>query len=71
MRVTIVGAGATGGTAGAYLARSGTAVEMVDKDTAHVAVMADKGLAIQALDEISLTGVQEVREVIEHGWSVK
>ncbi len=51
MRVTIVGAGAIGGTVGAYLARSGTAVEMVDKDAGHVTAMAAKGLTIQGFDE--------------------
>jgi 2-dehydropantoate 2-reductase len=71
VRVTVVGAGATGGTAGAYLARSGTAVEMVDKDAAHVAAMAETGLTIQALDEIWLTAVEEAREGIEHGWDAR
>jgi 2-dehydropantoate 2-reductase len=51
MRVTIVGAGAIGGTVGAYLARSGAAVEMVDADAAHVFAMAQKGLTIQGFDE--------------------
>ncbi len=60
MRVTIVGAGAIGGTVGAYLARSGTAVEMVDKDAAHVTAMADKGLTIQAFDETFTVGVEAI-----------
>jgi 2-dehydropantoate 2-reductase len=51
VRVTIVGAGAIGGTIGAYLARSGTPVELVDKDAAHVTTMAASGLTIQAFDE--------------------
>jgi 2-dehydropantoate 2-reductase len=60
VRVTIVGAGAIGGTVGACLARSGTAVEMVDKDAAHVAVMAAKGLTIQGLDETFTVPVEAV-----------
>jgi 2-dehydropantoate 2-reductase len=60
MRVTIVGAGAIGGTVGACLARSGTAVEMVDKDAAHVTAMAEKGLTIQGLDETFTAGVDAV-----------
>ena len=60
MRVTIVGAGAIGGTVGAYLARSGTPVEMVDKDAAHVAAMAGNGLTIQAFDETFTVGVQAI-----------
>ena len=51
MRVTIIGAGAIGGTVGAYLARSGTPVEVVDKDAAHATTMATSGLTIQAFDE--------------------
>jgi 2-dehydropantoate 2-reductase len=51
VRVTIVGAGAIGGTVGAYLTRSGTAAEMVDTDAAHVAAMAGNGLTIQGFDE--------------------
>ncbi|HEY6855937.1 MAG TPA: 2-dehydropantoate 2-reductase [Mycobacterium sp.] len=60
MRVTIVGAGAIGGTIGAYLARSGTAVEMVDKDPAHVTTVAEKGLTIQAFDETFTAGVEAI-----------
>ena len=60
MRITIVGAGAIGGTVGAYLARSGTAVEMVDKDAAHVTAMAEKGLTIQGFDETFTVGVEAI-----------
>jgi 2-dehydropantoate 2-reductase len=60
VRVTIVGAGAIGGTVGAYLARSGTAVEMVDADAAHVTAMADRGLTIQGFDETFTVGVEAV-----------
>ncbi|HWG01027.1 MAG TPA: 2-dehydropantoate 2-reductase [Trebonia sp.] len=60
MRVTIVGAGAIGGTVGACLARSGTPVEMVDADAAHVAAMAEKGLTIQGRGEPFTVGVAAV-----------
>lgn len=60
MRVTIVGAGAIGGTVGAYLARSGTPVEMVDTDAAHVAAMAGKGLTIQAFNETFTVPVRAI-----------
>ena len=58
MRVTIVGAGAIGGTVGAQLARSGTAVELVDADATHVAAMTEKGLAIQGYDETFTVDVE-------------
>jgi 2-dehydropantoate 2-reductase len=60
VRVTIVGAGAIGGTVGAYLARSGTPVEMVDKDAEHVAAMAASGLTIQAFDQTFTTAVDAI-----------
>jgi 2-dehydropantoate 2-reductase len=60
VRITIVGAGAIGGTVGAYLARSGTAVEMVDKDAAHVTAMAEQGLTIQGFDETFTVGVEAI-----------
>jgi 2-dehydropantoate 2-reductase len=51
MELTIVGAGAIGGTIGAYLARSGTPVRLVDRDEAHVAAMRERGLTIQGFAE--------------------
>jgi 2-dehydropantoate 2-reductase len=51
VRVTVVGAGAIGGTIGAHLVRSGTEIEVVDADPAHVAAMAERGLIIQGFDE--------------------
>jgi 2-dehydropantoate 2-reductase len=56
-RVTIVGAGAIGGTVGAYLARAGRDVLLVDADAAHVAAMNREGLEIQAFDETFRTPV--------------
>jgi 2-dehydropantoate 2-reductase len=60
VRITVVGGGAIGGTVGAYLARSGTAVEMVDKDAAHVTAMAEQGLTIQGFDETFTVGIEAI-----------
>jgi 2-dehydropantoate 2-reductase len=60
VRVTIVGAGAIGGTVGACLARSGTQVELVDTDAAHVAAIAAKGLTIEGLDETFTVAAEAV-----------
>lgn len=58
--ITIVGAGAIGGTLGAYVARSGQAVRMVDRDEAHVAAMRSRGLTIQAFNETFTVPVEAV-----------
>lgn len=47
MTITIYGAGAIGGTVGAFLARGGFPVLLVDKDLDHVAAMNQHGLTIQ------------------------
>ena len=46
MRITIVGAGAIGGSAGAYLTAAGQDVLLVDRAADHVAAMNDQGLRI-------------------------
>lgn len=51
MRFTVVGAGAIGGTVGAYMTRAGDDIEFVDVDVDHVMAMKDKGLTIQAYNE--------------------
>jgi 2-dehydropantoate 2-reductase len=51
VNITIVGAGAIGGTIGAYLVRSGEQVRLVDRDIDHVEAMRRRGLTIQAFDE--------------------
>lgn len=51
MNVVIVGAGAIGGTIGAYLARAGQTVRLVDRDAAHVAAMRERGLTIRGFAE--------------------
>jgi 2-dehydropantoate 2-reductase len=47
MEITIVGAGAIGGTMGAYLARAGHAVTFVDAVPEHVAAINSAGLTIE------------------------
>lgn len=51
MQVTVVGAGAIGGTVGAYLARAGHAVIFCDAAEAHVAAINDRGLTIRGWEE--------------------
>ncbi len=50
MRFTVVGAGAIGGTVGAYLARAGEDVEFVDVARDHLEAMMASGLTIEAFD---------------------
>lgn len=49
MRITIVGAGAIGGTVGAYLTSAGHDVLLVDTVAEHVAVMNERGLRISGI----------------------
>jgi 2-dehydropantoate 2-reductase len=58
--VTIVGAGAIGGTIGAHLTRAGVAVRLVDKVPEHVAAMRAAGLRIEGFGETFTTGVDAV-----------
>ena len=46
MELTIVGAGAIGGTIGAHLSQAGHAVQLVDQDRAHVAAIQADGLEV-------------------------
>jgi 2-dehydropantoate 2-reductase len=48
--VTIVGAGAIGGTIGAYLTRAGVPVRLVDKVAEHIETMRSTGLRIEGFD---------------------
>jgi 2-dehydropantoate 2-reductase len=50
MQFTVVGAGAIGGTVGAYAARGGEDVVLVDRDREHVEAMRGRGLTIRAYD---------------------
>ncbi|MDR7543070.1 MAG: 2-dehydropantoate 2-reductase [Armatimonadota bacterium] len=51
MRITIVGAGAIGGTMGAYLARAGHEITLVDVASEHVDAINTRGLTIESQDE--------------------
>ncbi len=64
MDITIVGAGAIGGTLGAYLARAGSRVRLADTDADHVAAMRARGLTIQGFAE-TFTVPVEAREPAE------
>jgi 2-dehydropantoate 2-reductase len=58
--ITIVGAGAIGGTVGAYLTRAGVEVRLVDKVAEHVATMRSTGLRIEGFDETFTVTVDAV-----------
>ena len=60
MRYTVFGAGAIGGTVGAYMARAGESVLFVDRDTEHVQAMAQHGLTIRGFDETFTVPAQAV-----------
>jgi 2-dehydropantoate 2-reductase len=51
VRYTVFGAGAIGGTVGAYMVRGGESVLFVDKDVEHVRAMQQRGLTIRGFDE--------------------
>jgi 2-dehydropantoate 2-reductase len=51
MKITIVGAGAIGGTMGAYLARAGHEITFVDAVAEHVEAINARGLAVEGRDE--------------------
>jgi 2-dehydropantoate 2-reductase len=58
MRFTIVGAGAIGGTVGAYMSRGGEDVELVDQAADHVDAMRGRGLSIRGFEESFVTPVR-------------
>jgi 2-dehydropantoate 2-reductase len=66
MRFTVMGAGAIGGTLGAYMVRGGEDVVLVDRAADHVAAIRSRGLTIRAFDEtfsvpVRALSVEEVR----------
>ena len=63
MRYIVFGAGAIGGTVGAYLARAGEAVLFVDRDADHVQAMRARGLTIRAFDETFTVPVEATTPV--------
>lgn len=58
MKFTVLGAGAIGGTIGAYMLRAGEAVRFVDADREHVAAMKARGLTIRGYQETFALPVQ-------------
>lgn len=62
MRYTVVGAGAIGGTIGAYMQRAGESVEFVDAAADHVRRMQAAGLTIRGFDQTFT--VQPVRAML-------
>ncbi|MDO8597516.1 MAG: 2-dehydropantoate 2-reductase N-terminal domain-containing protein, partial [Sulfuricaulis sp.] len=54
MKITIYGAGAIGGCVGAYMARAGVDVLLVDKMTEHVDAMNASGLAITGINDFKV-----------------
>jgi 2-dehydropantoate 2-reductase len=54
VRVTIVGAGAIGGITGAYLARAGVDVTLIDQADEHVDVIRRDGLQVDGLDTFNV-----------------
>jgi 2-dehydropantoate 2-reductase len=60
MRYTVFGAGAIGGTVGAYMARGGEDVLFVDREVEHVRAMQQHGLTIRGFDETFTVPVQAV-----------
>lgn len=58
IRYCIVGAGAIGGTLGAYMVRAGEDVVFVDRDTAHVTRMNTDGLTIRGYRETFTVSVK-------------
>jgi 2-dehydropantoate 2-reductase len=61
MQVTVVGAGAIGGTVGAHLARAGHAVTLCDTVEAHVAAINNHGLTIRGWAQQFTVQVPAVR----------
>lgn len=60
MKFTVLGAGAIGGTVGAYLVRAGESVQFADAARDHVAAMQARGLTIRGYAETFTVPVQAV-----------
>jgi len=51
MPLTLIGAGAIGGTVAAYLVRGGESITLVDADREHVRAMRERGLTIRGFED--------------------
>jgi 2-dehydropantoate 2-reductase len=54
IRFLVIGSGAIGGSAGAYLARAGHEVLFVDTDVDHVRAMRAEGLKLEGRQEFNI-----------------
>lgn len=69
MRVLVWGAGAIGGTMGAYLARAGRDVTLVDNVPEHVAAIRERGLRITGpIDEFTVRAPAFAPESVTGTW---
>jgi 2-dehydropantoate 2-reductase len=71
MKLTIIGAGAIGGTIGAHMFRAGHDITLCDADTAHVAAIREHGLHIEGpvnefTVDIHAITPDELPDTIEH-----
>ncbi|HEU5422461.1 MAG TPA: 2-dehydropantoate 2-reductase [Nitrolancea sp.] len=70
MRVTVVGAGAIGGTAGALLHQAGHQVTLVDRDEAHVAAINRDGFrlsgAVELVEPVPAITAERLPELVQH-----
>lgn len=64
MKITVIGAGAIGGVIGAYLARGGCDVMLLDVVAEHVRIMQEKGLKIITPESETVIPVQA--DTVEH-----
>lgn len=71
MKLLVWGAGAIGGTIGAYLARSGLDVTFVDANRAHVEALHERGLELQGPINAFRIPVQALhRDEVEGEWEI-
>ncbi len=67
MQLTIIGAGAIGGTVGAHMARSGHDIVLCDVDADHVAAINRDGLTIEGPVEnftVAVTAITPISSLI-------
>ena len=65
MRFTVIGAGAVGGSLGAFLTRAGHVVTLVDKVAEHVQAINDGGLRIEGQQAFSVRVPAQVPEQVQ------
>ena len=69
MRVTVIGAGAIGGTAGTFLHQAGHDVTLVDRDAAHVAAINQNGFrlsgAVDVVEKVPAITTDELPALVQ------